>query len=76
MSERIIFKTLEDGVGVITKFDGTPLTLVEEAIRVVPLGLPFWIVDETALPTDQTFRDSWEIDETMLGIPDGQGGAI
>lgn len=35
---------------------------------------PYWIVDTSEIPTDRTFRDAWEIDETALGEPHGFGG--
>ena len=35
---------------------------------------PYWIVDPSFIPTDRTFRDAWELDETQLGEPNGYGG--
>lgn len=35
---------------------------------------PYWIVDPSITPSDRTFRDAWEIDETALGEPHGFGG--
>lgn len=40
----------------------------------VPEGLPFWIVDESEIPTDRTFREAWEIPEEW-GEPDGYGSS-
>jgi hypothetical protein len=39
----------------------------------VPHNLPYWIVEDSEIPEDRTFRDCWEIDES-LGEPDGFGG--
>lgn len=39
----------------------------------VPHNLPYWIVEDSIIPTDRTFRSAWEIDES-LGSPDGFGG--
>lgn len=39
----------------------------------VPYNLPYWIVSADVIPTDRTFRDCWEIDES-LGEPNGFGG--
>lgn len=39
----------------------------------VPFNLPYWIVDDSTIPTDRTFRSAWEIDENF-GKPDGFGG--
>lgn len=53
---------------------GTGLTLLETGERDVPSGVPFWIVDSAELPTDEP-TESWELDVTALGDPDGKGGA-
>lgn len=48
----------------------------EEEDTVVEWGVyntPYWIVDETIIPSDRTFRNAWGIDESM-GEPDGFGG--
>jgi len=42
------------------------------ALKDVPCGLPFWIVEDSEIPTDRTFRDAWEIPEEW-GEPDGYG---
>ena len=34
---------------------------------------PYWIVEDSVIPEDRTFRSAWEIDESM-GKPDGFGG--
>ena len=47
-------------------------SLHQIALKDVPEALPFWIVDESEIPTDRTFRDAWEISETMRE-PDGYG---
>ena len=47
-------------------------TIEQVAQKDVDEGLPFWIIDNTELPEDQTFRDAWEISETMRE-PDGYG---
>ena len=47
-------------------------TIEQVAQKDVDEGLPFWIIDNTELPEDQTFMDAWEISETMRE-PDGYG---
>ena len=42
------------------------------ALKDVPPGFPFWIVEDSEIPTDRTFRDAWEIPEGW-GSPDGYG---
>ena len=50
------------------------LTLDEIAKRVVPNSVAYWIVDPSTIPSDRTFRDAWELDESQLGEPNGYGG--
>jgi hypothetical protein len=74
MNQRIIYKTDEGGVAVIIP---TPEALEQYgihaiAIKDVPAGKPFKIVDESVIPTDRTQRDAWTVDEADL--TDGIGG--
>lgn len=71
---RIIYKTDEGGVAVIIP---TPEALEQHgiqaiAIKDVPAGKPFKIVDVSEIPPDRTERDAWTIDEAEL--TDGIGG--
>lgn len=75
MSSRIIYKNLDNSVGVIIptqevlKF----ATVIQVAEKDVPAGLPYWIVSVDDIPEDRTFRSAWEIDENF-GKPNGFGG--
>ena len=65
--------------GVISVFTPTQealelLTLEQIAQRVVPNSVPYWIVDPSAIPSDRTFRDAWELYENEIGEPNGYGG--
>lgn len=42
------------------------------AVKDVPAGKPFKIVDFTDIPSDRTFRDAWTVDDAVL--TDGVGG--
>ena len=71
---RIIYKTDEGGVAVIIP---TPEALEQHgiqaiAIKDVPAGKPFKIVDASAIPSDRTFREAWTVNESEL--TDGVGG--
>ena len=72
---RIIYKNLDNSVGVIIptqevlKF----AAVIQVAEKDVPYNLPYWIVEDSVIPTDRTFRSAWEIDENF-GKPDGFGG--
>jgi hypothetical protein len=62
---RIIYKNDEGGVSVIIP---SPEALEQYgiqaiAIKDVPAGKPFKIVDVADIPTDRTFRNAWEYTE-------------
>ena len=59
-NKKILYQTEEGGVAVITPADNCPLTVEEIAIKDVPAGRPYKIVDASEVPTDRTFRDAWE----------------
>lgn len=65
---KIIYKNLDESVAVIHP---TPealefMTIEEIALKDVPTGLPFAIVEDSEIPTDRTFRDAWTVDEATL----------
>ena len=54
MTQRIVY-TQDDGtVAVIV-----PVVSVQLALKDVPTGKEYHIVDVTDIPTDRTFRDAW-----------------
>ena len=55
MTQRIIYPNDEGGVAIII-----PAVSVEAAIKDVPQGKPYKIVEASEIPTDRTFRDAWE----------------
>lgn len=73
--KRIIFKSEDNSIGIITPTDEALsfATIEQIAEKDVPHNLPYWIVPTSNIPTDRTFRDAWEIDESF-GEPDGFGG--
>lgn len=72
---KIIFKNKDNSIGIITPTDEALsfATIEQIAEKDVPQDLPYWIVEDTIVPTDRTFRSAWEIDESF-GEPDGFGG--
>jgi len=58
MNQRIIFPTDDGGVAIII-----PAVSVELAMKDVPAGKPYKIVDVSDIPTDRTFRNAWEYSE-------------
>ena len=47
-------------------------TIMEIAIKDVPAGKPFKIVDADDIPSDRTFRAAWTV--SVLELTDGIGG--
>ena len=60
--QRIIYKTDNNGVAVITPTAEwlESHTIEELAEKDVPAGAEFKIVDVKDIPSDRTFRDAWE----------------
>lgn len=75
MSSRIIYKNLDNSIGILIPTEEVLkfATLLDVAEKDVPHNLPYWIVNTSDIPTDRTFRNAWEIDESF-GEPDGFGG--
>jgi len=55
-TSRIIFQNDSGGVSVIV-----PTGSVELALKDVPTGVPYEIVDAADIPSDRTFRNAWVI---------------
>ncbi len=60
---RIIYPNKDGGVSVIIPSKNWKGTIEELAIREVPSGAPYRIVDESEIPSDRTFRNAWEYSE-------------
>ena len=73
--KRIIYKNQDNSVSVlIPSQEALSFATIEQiAEKDVPYNLPYWIVPTSDIPTDRTFRNAWEIDESF-GEPDGFGG--
>ena len=72
---KIVFKNQDNSIGIITPTEEALSFATIEAIaeKDVPHNLPYWIVEDSVIPTDRTFRSAWEIDESF-GKPNGFGG--
>jgi hypothetical protein len=62
MNQRIIYPTDDGGVAILIP---TPEYLVDHtieelAVKDVPQGKPYKIVDVADIPSDRTFRNAWE----------------
>jgi hypothetical protein len=58
MNQRIIYPNDDGGVCIII-----PAVSIELAMRDIPAGKPYKIVDVSEIPLDRTFRDAWEYQE-------------
>jgi len=64
MNKRIIYKHDNGNVAVIVPTG--ELSVEETAKKDVPgSGTPYWIVDVSDIPSDRTFRESWELDDSI-----------
>ena len=61
MNSRIIYPNDEGGVAIIIPADS-----VEAAMKDIPAGKPYKIVDAADLPADREFRDAWTADFTEV----------
>lgn len=72
MSKRIIYPNDSGGICVIIPAPECGLTIEQIALKDVPNGKPYKIIDTVDVPSDRTFREAWEADFTTF---DGVGGA-
>jgi hypothetical protein len=76
---KIIYQQTDGSVAVITPAAlGQPsargiifFTIEQVALKDVPTGRPFKIVEDSVVPSDRTFRNAWSVDEATL--TDGVG---
>ena len=66
----------ESGVSIITPTEEVLkfATIDQIAQKDVPYDVKYWIVQDSVIPTDRTFRDAWELDLASLGVHSGVGG--
>ena len=71
---RIIYKNIDNSVGVLIPTEEVLsfATIEQIAEKDVPKDLPYKIVPISDIPTERTYRNAWEWDNTW--IPDGFGG--
>lgn len=63
MNKRIIYPNAEGGVSILIPSPNWKGTIEELAVKDVPAGLPYKIVDVSEIPSDRTFRNAWEYTE-------------
>ena len=60
MNQRIIYPSDDGGVSILIPAPDCGLSIEEIALKDVPEGKPYQIVDVSDIPTDRTFRNAWE----------------
>ena len=70
MDKRILYTNTDGGLSVITP--SGELSLEETALKDVPTGVKYKIIDVSDLPADRDFRNAWEYDFDKNGH-DGVG---
>lgn len=60
MNQRIIYPSDDGGVSIIIPAPECGLSIEEIALKDVPEGKPYKIVDVSDIPSDRSFRDAWE----------------
>ena len=70
---KIIFKNKDNSIGIITPTsEALSFATIEQiAEKDCPYNLPYWIVEDSLIPTDREFRNAWTIDDAEL--TDGVG---
>ena len=66
--KRIIYKNLDNSVSIIIPAPEAlkSMTIEQIAVKDVPTGLKYKIVDISEVPSDREFRNAWTIDEAEL----------
>lgn len=70
MSQVIIYPDDFGCIAIVHPVAGTGVPIEQIALKDVPPGKPFRIIDFADLPEDQQYRSAWEADFTN---PDGYG---
>ena len=62
MEKRIVYKNDDGTIAIVTPTAEwlETHTIEELAVKDVPDGKEYWIVDASEIPTDRTFRNAWE----------------
>jgi len=61
--KRIVYTNNEGGVSIVCPSASWASTMEKLALKVVPEGIPYEIVDAADIPTDREFRNAWEYDK-------------
>lgn len=71
MNQRIIYTNDNGSVSVIVPAPECGLTIEQIALKDVPFGKPFKIINASDLPSDRASRNAWTVD--AVDLTDGVG---
>ena len=65
---KIIYKNSDESIAIIhpTSEALEIMTIEEIALKDVPAGLVFAIVNDSEITSDRTYRDAWTVDSSLL----------
>jgi len=66
MDKRIIYPNDDGGICIIIPAVECGLTIEQIAIKDVPAGKPYKIIDAADVPADREFRNAWTADFTEV----------
>lgn len=69
---KVLIKNPDGSVGIMHPVLDCGLTLEQIIAKDVPAGLPYEVVEDSAIPTDRTFRNAWKHD-LSVDIPKAHG---
>lgn len=65
---KILYQNEQGGLSIL--IPSGLISVAECARKDVPAGKPYFIVEDSVVPSDRSFRDAWEVD---FSSPDGTG---
>lgn len=68
---KVVIKNPDGSIGIMHPVLDCGLTLEQIIAKDVPAGLPYEVVEDSAIPTDRTFRNAWKHD-LSVDIPKAQ----
>lgn len=70
---KIIYKNSDESIAIIhpSREALESMSIEEIALKDVPTGLAFAIVNDSVIPTDRAYREAWVVDSSLL--TDGVG---
>lgn len=70
MAKKVIFPNEFGGLSILAPVGDHGIPIEQIALKDVPAGRPFLIIDDSDLPEDWQYRDAWEAD---FSEPHGYG---